>query len=416
MEKSFQSQSRLDYLDAVRAFALLLGIVFHASLSFVPFFIGWAVMDVSTSGVVSQFVLISHSFRMELFFLIAGFFSHMTFQSKGAHNFLRSRLVRIAIPFAIGWFALRPLLVSGWIMGSESMRGEANIFASLQSGFATLGQLPTGLFTGTHLWFLYYLLLMTFGILGLRHLVGLNSSLQQGLSQLADKTVRWFSRSRLGILAAAIPTSACLWFMAHWGMDTPDKTLIPNTPVLLIYGGFYLFGWLLQRQAPLIDQFSSLSWCKVIFCVLAIIASLLLANFEAKPNHPQYIVLKGGFVYSYAVMMWSLISLTIGVFKHIFHRPNSVVRYIADASYWLYLIHLPIVIWLQITFAELPMHWSFKLAAISALTVLVSLVLYELCVRTTFVGVVLNGRRKPGVLFLLDKRRKNSEVSSVRFE
>ena len=28
--------ARLDYLDATRAFALLLGIVFHASLSFTP--------------------------------------------------------------------------------------------------------------------------------------------------------------------------------------------------------------------------------------------------------------------------------------------------------------------------------------------------------------------------------------------
>ena len=36
--------TRLHYLDATRAFALLLGIVFHASLSFMPVFIGWAVM------------------------------------------------------------------------------------------------------------------------------------------------------------------------------------------------------------------------------------------------------------------------------------------------------------------------------------------------------------------------------------
>ncbi len=69
---------------------MLLGIVFHASLSFVPVFIGWAVMDVSTSSIVGIFLLISHSFRMELFFLIAGFFSHMTFHRKGSGTFFRS--------------------------------------------------------------------------------------------------------------------------------------------------------------------------------------------------------------------------------------------------------------------------------------------------------------------------------------
>ena len=46
--------TRLHYLDATRAFALLLGIVFHASLSFMPVFIGWAVMDVSTSYIAGD--------------------------------------------------------------------------------------------------------------------------------------------------------------------------------------------------------------------------------------------------------------------------------------------------------------------------------------------------------------------------
>ena len=104
---SSPEHGRLDYLDAARAFALLLGIVFHASISFMPMFIGWAVMDISTSDLVPIFMMISHSFRLALFFLIAGFFSHMTFHRKGAANFLQSRLVRIAIPLVIGWFLLR---------------------------------------------------------------------------------------------------------------------------------------------------------------------------------------------------------------------------------------------------------------------------------------------------------------------
>jgi fucose 4-O-acetylase-like acetyltransferase len=121
------TNNRLDYLDAVRAFALLLGIVFHASMSFVPFFIGWAVMDISTSSIVTNFMLVSHSFRMELFFLIAGFFSHMTFHKKGASVFISSRLTRIAIPFVVGWFILRPLIISSWVMGGQSMQGEVDI-------------------------------------------------------------------------------------------------------------------------------------------------------------------------------------------------------------------------------------------------------------------------------------------------
>ena len=85
------STSRLDYLDATRAFALLLGVVFHASLSFAPYFMGWAVQDISTGALVPDFLVVSHAFRMELFFLLAGFFGHALFSRQGAGPFLRSR-------------------------------------------------------------------------------------------------------------------------------------------------------------------------------------------------------------------------------------------------------------------------------------------------------------------------------------
>lgn len=396
---SSPEHGRLDYLDAARAFALLLGIVFHASISFMPMFIGWAVMDISTSDLVPIFMMISHSFRLALFFLIAGFFSHMTFHRKGAANFLQSRLVRIAIPLVIGWFLLRPLLVSGWIMGAESMRGDVNILSALQAGFATLGELPKEFLVGSHLWFLYYLLLVSLSIVLMRSLVDLHKPIKDKFTQVADRITQWLGHSRVAMIAFATPTAACLWFMNHWGMDTPDKSLVPHIPAALIYGGFFLFGWLLHRSTGLIEQFAQLTWGKLALCLSAIIAANLLASVEMQFAHPHYNLIKCGFVFSYAVMMWSLVALSIGLFKHFFDRPSQTIRYLADSSYWLYLIHLPIVIWLQIAFAELPWHWSIKLAAICAITISVSLLLYEVCVRSTSIGAVLNGKRKPRLVF-----------------
>ncbi|TVZ41419.1 hypothetical protein P886_0765 [Alteromonadaceae bacterium 2753L.S.0a.02] len=399
MQTLISTSNRLDYLDGVRAFALLLGIVFHASLSFMPIYIGWAVMDVSTSSMVSVFMNISHSFRMELFFLIAGFFSHMTFHGKGAQTFIRSRVVRIAIPFVVAWFVLRPLLVSCWIMGAESLRGEPQIIAALAAGFASLGQLPAGLFTGSHLWFLYYLLLISGFTLVLRYLMCLYAPVRKKMGAIANKLVGWLCRSAVALVAIAIPTAACLWAMSHWGVDTPDKTLLPMLPVLVLYGGFFGFGWLLHREPPFIAQFARLSWSKSTLCLCAIVATTQLAGFEYQQNHAHYLVLKAAYLFSYALMMWTLVSLTIGLFKRFLSRPSKIVRYIADASYWLYLIHLPIVIWLQIAFAELALHWSIKLVAVSLLTLLIALVLYDLVVRATFMGKILNGKRKARVLF-----------------
>jgi len=393
------NKSRLDYLDATRAFALILGVIFHASLSFMPIFIGWAVMDISTSSVVPILITIFHSFRMELFFLIAGFFSHMKFHSEGFQSFLKSRIVRILIPFVIGWSLLRPLLVSGWTIGAESMRGEVDVLNALKTGFASLGDLPKGLLTGTHLWFLYYLLIISASVILLRYFIFLHKPIQEKLTQLADTAMHWICSSRVAVLATAIPTSGCLWFMSYWGMDTPDKTLTPHLPVLMIYAGFFLFGWLLHRQTPLMENFARLTWYKFILCVIAVIATIWLSNFQMSLAHPQYKLLKTGFTFSYAIMMWSLVSLTVGAFKHCLNRPSKIVRYVADSSYWLYLIHLPIVIWLQVAFAELPMHWSIKLASISVLTLFISFLLYDIFIRSTFIGAILNGKRKPRLLF-----------------
>lgn len=393
-----QNNGRLDYLDAVRAFALILGIIFHASISFMPIFIGWAVMDISTSEAVPLFMLISHSFRMELFFLIAGFFSHMKFHSEGFKSFLKSRLVRIALPFVIGWFVLRPMLVSAWIMGTESMQGDVNILDALLAGFATLGDLPKSLFVGTHLWFLYYLLLISVSVLLVSILLSLHKPIQRKLTQLADATIFWLCHSRLTISMLAIPTAGCLWFMNHWGVDTPDKTLTPHISVSLLYGGFFLFGWMVHRQASLMESFARLTWEKFALCLLAIIVTTQLSRFEMNFGHQQYKLIKASFVLSYAIMMWSLVTLTIGLFKRLLNRPSRTVRYIADASYWLYLIHLPIVVWLQIAFAEFDIHWSIKLVAISSITILIAILIYDVFIRSTFIGAILNGKRKPRLL------------------
>jgi peptidoglycan/LPS O-acetylase OafA/YrhL len=409
ISKPAQNNIRLDYLDAVRSFALILGVFFHASLSFMPVFIGWAVMDISTSSFVSVFILINHSFRMALFFLIAGFFSHMKFHQGGVQLFLRSRLVRIVLPFIIGWFLLKPLIISAWVIGAESMRGDANILNGLIVGFVSLGELPKDLLIGTHLWFLYYLLIISVGVILFRTLISFHKPVHNALTQWGDGIVFWLCNSRIAIFVVAIPTAGCLWFMDHWGMDTPDKSLIPDIPVYLLYGAFFLFGWLLHRRTFLMERFADLTWQKWLLCIIAMVVSIELSSFEMKLAHEYYLFIRAGFMLSYAVMMWSLVSLTIGLCKRLFARPSKLVRYIADSSYWLYLIHLPIVLWLQIAFAELPLHWLIKLVSISGLTILISIVLYDAIIRSTFIGEALNGKRTSRCVFKFNNEYKGEK-------
>jgi peptidoglycan/LPS O-acetylase OafA/YrhL len=389
---------RINYLDSARAFALLLGVIFHASLSFIPVFIGWAVMDINTSWIPAIFTTISHSFRLELFYLIAGFFSHMAFHRDGVRKFLNSRLVRILIPFLVGWLILRPLVVSGWTMGGQSMRGDVSIMPSLIDATKSFLVDIDSLLIGTHLWFLYYLILITAMVIGARGLLSTNQTIFDYLVSLTDKSVQWICRTPWSLVAVIIPIASCLWFMNGWGMDTPDKSLTPHLPTFIIYNSFFVLGWVIHRNKQSIDNLTTIVPAQVMIALLAIIASVYLSNQQMNYSHPNYQWLKFGFVISYSTMMWLLVLLTLGLFKKILNKNSKSIRYMADASYWMYLIHLPLVIWLQIAVAELTWHWSIKWFTVSLLTVALSLITYDLLVRNSFIGSILNGRKKPSIL------------------
>lgn len=388
--------SRLDYLDATRAFAL--GIVFHACLSFTPAFMGWAVQDVSTSPLVAMFVTVSHSFRMGMFFLIAGFLSHRTFHRKGSGDFVQSCLLRLVVPFVVGWFILHPLVVSGWIMGSASLRGHVDVVGGLVGGFQSLATLPKGLFSGSPLWFLYYLAMITALTLAVRGLVRTTGTWHVVGIRRADALVAWLAKSPVSAVILAIPTAAVLWFMRFWGMDTPDQSLVPQLPPLLVYGSSFLVGWMLSRQNEMISQVTRLTPSRWMLAGLGVATVLLIGDVERDPADPHYVPAHGAYVLGYGLTLWSLAFLTIGVFRKLSARPNRFVRYVADSSYWMYLFHLPVVVWLQVAVAELSLHWSLKLVLISTITLCLSLWTYDLFVRSTFIGWTLNGRRRERVI------------------
>src|SRR5437762_12443940 len=104
--------NRLHGLDAVRGYALMLGVIFHATMSFIPGHQIWVVADTERTPVLGAVFFVAHIFRMTTFFLIAGFFAHMAFHKRGARSFIVDRLKRIALPLVVGW----PILFAGILL------------------------------------------------------------------------------------------------------------------------------------------------------------------------------------------------------------------------------------------------------------------------------------------------------------
>jgi glucan biosynthesis protein C len=98
---------------------------------------------------------------------------------------------------------------------------------------------------------------------------------------------------------------------------------------------------------------------------------------------------------SYSLALWCWCFAVIGAGARFLDRPAPRWRYLADASYWMYLAHLPILFLLQAWTLRWPLHWSVKFPVILGITIVLLLASYHWLVRGTFVGVFLNGRRHP---------------------
>jgi hypothetical protein len=240
---------RLHALDAVRGFALLLGIVLHATLSFLPAPTRiWIIQDSHPSTTLGVLFFAIHVFRMTTFFLIAGFFAHMSFHRRGGRVFIKDRLQRIALPLVVGWPILFAAMVPVIFWAANFPNGGPVPGAP---GWPPV--LPR--FPLTHLWFLYVLLEFYAATLVLR--TGMawldkGGHIRAQVDRLIGRTVR----SPLAPAILAVPIGIALNLDPTWfgwlGVRTPDQSLVTNLQAVVGFGTAFGFGWLLHRQIDLI--------------------------------------------------------------------------------------------------------------------------------------------------------------------
>jgi hypothetical protein len=96
-------------------------------------------------------------------------------------------------------------------------------------------------------------------------------------------------------------------------------------------------------------------------------------------------------VYNASSWLWSL--ALIGGFVRFVPRQNAVLAYLSQSSYWVYLVHMLGTIGFGILLFNAPFGALTKMGLNIAATSLVALASYQLLVRYTFIGTLLNGRR-----------------------
>src|SRR5262249_11916913 len=96
------------------------------------------------------------------------------------------------------------------------------------------------------------------------------------------------------------------------------------------------------------------------------------------------------------VFAWLTVFGLLGVALKALDRPSRVVRYLADGSYWVYLVHFPVVGLIQADLFGVPVPTTLKFAATLGLTLALGLGSYQFWVRHTPVGRALHGARLRG--------------------
>ncbi len=227
-----------------------------------------------------------------------------------------------------------------------------------------------------HLWFLWFLCWMVLFF----WVVSFPISLCFG--RLNEDTLCVVKKISLFILIFAPLLPLCL-MNAKLGPDT-SCGIIPPPHLLFYYLIFFSFGVIyydLNDSEHKLIRYWYILFPFALFFLFPIVIVLI--------NSPQFnLPLQTLFVWSMSVGM-------IGIFHAFIRKENSLIRYLSDSSYWLYIAHLPLVIELQVMVKDWPLNAFLKFLLINIASIILLLISYHLLVRSTWIGWLLNSRMKP---------------------
>lgn len=372
-----QTEGRVHYMDNLRALAMLAGVLFHAAFAYSPLMHPvWPAADAGQSELVDGGVWFLHLFRMPLFFVVAGYFAALLVARRGMAGLFRNRAARVLLPLVL--FA-PPLLMSmswltEWAAATVTQAPPALVW--IRGYIEEHGAMPSS--PGwAHLWFLFYLLLFTV-------LVWVVSTLEFG------QVGRWVASLPTPVLMFGMPL---LLAPALALVSTPwpaPEFFLPSLWALMFFGLYFACGYQLFHDDSLLERFRP--WAPWLLAgAVAAYALLFWLTDGFSAAQPEGLRRVVSVVLEACAGFWmTLWCLLAG--KRWLDTANATLRWLADGSYWVYLVHLPVLLAIQYALLDVPMHWTAKFAISVAATLLVSFASYQWLVRHTVLGRLLNGK------------------------
>ena len=381
-----RATERLHYMDNLRALIMIAGIFYHASHAYNtqtnPL---WISSDIVQSQVLVILFEFMHIWRMPIFFVVAGFFTAFLIQRLGIRNMLKNRLFRVGIPLLVFW----PLLMIAFylcILWAVDNVENKSTMLQLLTNRQKMPDGPLHLLSLAHLWFLYYLMIFY--------------AITCAFKKLPLSNIKTFIINIHPVLAIILlPVLLVPGLSLTVIHIRPTHSFIPEIWAILFFGMFFAYGYILFSSPRLLDYFQR-TWpillisALIIFIPIGYLYPPVSSNPLSIPFQPKWSV-RLPLILCIAYISTFMCIVCLVVAKKVLNNHNQFMRYMSDASYWIYIVHLPILLMIQFWLLDQNATAVNKFLFSSLTTLVICALSYILFVRWSPIGWLLNGQRKP---------------------
>ena len=363
---------RQHYWDTLRAFLMLLGIPYHVAMVYRPGEV-WIVRSDEGIAAFTWLADIIHYFRMPAFFVIAGYFSALLLMRRAPASWLQGRFVRLGVPFVATILTLVPLMNLACEFSNLSYPDALSSFV--------WNSTHSGGYWVRHLWFIVVLLYLSSAA---ALLFRLKPALREACFPVRlDEAIarRFVVVLSLVALAVGLWEGAAieLFYMAGLATNVPQQIL--RLDELITYTPYFLIGFVLQRAPRSLEKMCRFS-PPIALIALLFIGLSMTASGSMHPA-PGRLVATIAAITSTQVLIATAFALL--------DRPVALVRKITEASYVIYLLHLPIICGLVLAAQDLPVPVALKGLAIMLLSLALSYAGWLLIARSRLLSFLFNG-------------------------
>jgi surface polysaccharide O-acyltransferase-like enzyme len=331
--------ARRNDIDALRVLAFGLLILYHVGMFYVSW--DWHVKSRYEFDWLEPAMSMVNQWRMPLIFMISGLAVNFLLgegdrRRLGYRSFAWQRIVRLGVPLLFGMLVIVP--PQAYFEALENGAIEPGYLAFLWRYF-TFQAWPEGAFAGSdygltwnHLWYLPYLL--TYSLLLIPVAAFLNGpgrALRQRLCRLRGVGL-W--------LLPILPLMAWgQWIFPHFPYIRHD--LITDGYAHALFGTFYLYGFVIGRDAGLWRELAALRWYTLAVALVTYV--LLMAYREVLPDEPGALA-DTAFMAVIYLNRWTWLLLVLGWGHRLLNREFAWLPYARAAVYPWYVLHQTITV------------------------------------------------------------------------